>query len=179
MDLRPLYARFLPHVRPGGLILDAGCGSGRDALAFRQAGFRVEAFDASPQMARQAALLLGQEVPVLCFEGVAWQERFDGIWACASLLHVAPADLPDVLRRLQRALRPGGVMFFNFKYGQGQRHSPDGRRFTDMDEAGVRALLDALPELSCLDMRTGEDDRAAELRERWIQVLGRRIPSSD
>lgn len=157
MDLRPLYARFLPHVRPGGLILDAGCGSGRDALAFRQAGFRVEAFDASPQMARQAALLLGQEVPVLCFEDVAWQERFDGIWACASLLHVAPADLPDVLRRLQRALRPGGVMFFNFKYGQGQRHSPDGRRFTDMDEAGVRALLDALPELSCLDMRTGED----------------------
>lgn len=112
MDLRPLYARFLPHVRPGGLILDAGCGSGRDALAFRQAGFRVEAFDASPQMARQAALLLGQEVPVLCFEDVAWQERFDGIWACASLLHVAPADLPDVLRRLQRALRPGGVMFF-------------------------------------------------------------------
>lgn len=145
MDLRPLYARFLPHVRPGGLILDAGCGSGRDALAFRQAGFRVEAFDASPQMARQAALLLGQEVPVLCFEDVAWQERFDGIWACASLLHVAPADLPDVLRRLQRALRPGGVMFFNFKYGQGQRHSPDGRRFTDMDEAGVRALLGALP----------------------------------
>ena len=123
MDLRPLYARFLPHVRPGGLILDAGCGSGRDALAFRQAGFRVEAFDASPQMARQAALLLGQEVPVLCFEDVAWQERFDGIWACASLLHVAPADLPDVLRRLQRALRPGGVMFFNFKYGQGQRQA--------------------------------------------------------
>lgn len=110
---------------------------------------------------------------------VVWQERFDGIWACASLLHVAPADLPDVLRRLQRALRPGGVMFFNFKYGQGQRHSPDGRRFTDMDEAAVRDLLETLPGLVCLDMRTGEDDRAAELRERWIQVLVRRIPSSD
>ena len=72
MDLRPLYARFLPHVRPGGRILDAGCGSGRDALAFRQAGFRVEAFDASPQMARQAALLLGQDVPFfslkLCYD---------------------------------------------------------------------------------------------------------------
>ena len=94
---------------------------------------------------RQAALLLGQDVPVLCFEEVVWQERFDGIWACASLLHVAPAICPDVLRRLQRALRPGGVMFFNFKYGQGQRHSPDGRRFTDMDEAAVRDLLETLP----------------------------------
>ena len=52
-------------------------------------------------------------MPVLCFEDVAWQDRFDGIWACASLLHVAPADLPDALRRLQRALRPGGVLAMN------------------------------------------------------------------
>lgn len=70
-------------------------------------------------------------------------------------------------------------MFFNFKYGQGLRRSLDGRRFTDMDEAGVRGLLEELPGLVCLEMTTGEDDRAAELRERWIQVLVRRAPSSD
>src|SRR3712207_7267921 len=44
------HDRFLRRVRPGGRILDAGCGTGRDALAFVQRGFEVVAFDASAEM---------------------------------------------------------------------------------------------------------------------------------
>lgn len=62
VDMAPLYARFLPHVPAGGLILDVGCGSGRDALAFAQRGYRVTAFDASPEVARLAAQHTGLPV---------------------------------------------------------------------------------------------------------------------
>ncbi len=46
LDMSALYDQFLPHVPAGGLILDAGCGSGRDAKRFAEMGFRVEAIDA-------------------------------------------------------------------------------------------------------------------------------------
>lgn len=68
VDMAPLYARFLPHVPAGGLILDAGCGSGRDALAFLQQGYAVEAFDASPELAQLASQHAGIPVKVMRFQ---------------------------------------------------------------------------------------------------------------
>lgn len=53
VDMSSLRGRFLAHVPAGGLILDAGCGSGRDSKAFLDAGFRVRAFDASSELARR------------------------------------------------------------------------------------------------------------------------------
>ena len=50
VDMTSLYAPFIGAIEPNGLILDAGCGSGRDAKAFADMGYRVEAFDASPAM---------------------------------------------------------------------------------------------------------------------------------
>ena len=47
VDMSPLYARFLEGLPPNAHILDAGCGSGRDAKAFCRIGFRVTAFDAN------------------------------------------------------------------------------------------------------------------------------------
>jgi len=105
VDLGPLYGRFLANVPPGGALLDAGCGSGRDVRRFRAVGYRVEAFDASAAMAALASEYLGLPAAVRRFQEVDWQGRFDGVWACASLLHVLPAELPDVLRRLINPLR--------------------------------------------------------------------------
>mgnify|MGYP000616868000 CR=1 FL=1 len=55
VDMTSLYAPFIGAIEPNGLILDAGCGSGRDAKAFADMGYRVEAFDASPAMVERAA----------------------------------------------------------------------------------------------------------------------------
>ncbi len=100
VDMTALHDRFLSHIQSNGLILDAGCGSGRDAKAFLARGFRVAAFDASPRLAQLAAEHLGQAVAVQTFTDVAERDCYDGIWACASLLHL--------LRRLTRPtqLRP-------------------------------------------------------------------------
>jgi 2-polyprenyl-3-methyl-5-hydroxy-6-metoxy-1,4-benzoquinol methylase len=98
VDMAPLYARFMPLLPPGAHVLDAGCGSGRDALAFRRMGFAVEAFDASPELAALAQGHTGLPVQVMSFQqmadamGNAWHARFDGILACASLLHVPETE---------------------------------------------------------------------------------------
>ncbi len=165
-----LYARFLPQIPPGGHILDAGCGSGRDTLAFLQAGYRVTAFDASPTLAALAERLTGQPVQVLRFQDLAWQRGFDGIWACASLLHVPAADLPEALGRLALALRPGGVLYASFKYGQDSREHR-GRRFTDLDEARLRTLLGQVPGLTERETWVTEDLRPGRAAERWLNTL--------
>ncbi len=119
VDMTPLYRRFLSLLRDQAQILDAGCGSGRDARAFADLGHHVTAFDASPALVALAETQLGQPVQCLRFQDIAWQEQFDGIWACASLLHVPAAELPEVMQRLCKALKPGGVLYGG-KRGQAQ-----------------------------------------------------------
>lgn len=97
VDMTALHERFLSHISPDGLVLDAGCGSGRDAKAFLERGYRVAAFDASPRLAQLASEYLGQAVAVHTFTEVAEQDCYDGIWACASLLHLSRAEMPAAL----------------------------------------------------------------------------------
>ena len=170
VSMDSLYARFLPHIPPGGYILDAGCGSGRDTLAFLQKGYHVTAFDAAPTLAALAERHTGQPVQVLRFQDLAWRREFDGIWACASLLHVPAADLPEALGRLALALRLGGVLYASFKYGRGEREH-GGRRFTDIDEAGLRALLAQVPGLTELETWVTEDLRPGRAAEPWLNTL--------
>ncbi len=178
VDMAPLYARFLARVPPGGHILDAGCGSGRDALAFRKLGYAVTAFEASPTLARLASDYCGMPVEVRRFQEVDWEGRFDGIWACASLLHVPMAELPEVLGRLGRALKPDGVLYASFKYGAGEREH-GGRRFTDLDEAGLADLLLMVPGFRVLETWATGDRRPGREDERWLNaIVARGSPTS-
>jgi SAM-dependent methyltransferase len=177
VDMAPLYARFLDHVPLGGQILDAGCGSGRDALAFRSLGYAVIAFEASPKLARLASEHCGIPVEVRRFQEFDWEDRFDGIWACASLLHVPMAELPEVLERLGRALKPDGVLYASFKYGAGEREH-GGRRFTDLDEAGLAALVEVVPAFAVVETWVTGDRREGREGERWLNaVVARGSPS--
>ena len=102
--------KFEKYVVPGGRILDAGCGSGRDSRAFIRQGFSVVAFDASKEMCRMASKLIGQEVWQMKFDEISFDEEFDGIWACASLLHVPYEELPKTLKQLYKALGNGDII---------------------------------------------------------------------
>jgi SAM-dependent methyltransferase len=173
VDMTPLYRRFLSLQRDQAQILDAGCGSGRDARAFADLGHRVTAFDASPALIALAETRLGQSVQCLRFQDITWQEQFDGIWACASLLHVPAAELPDVMQRLCMALKPRGILYASFKYGSGEREH-HGRGFTDLDESGLAALLRRVPELEEVETWTTGDLRPGREAERWLNTLLRR-----
>src|SRR5690625_3014932 len=116
-DMREIRRHFL-SVLPGAdvapvRILDAGSGSGRDALAFRLLKYDVEAFDASPAMVAATREYAGVPTRQMLFEDFAWEHPFEGIWACASLLHVAEADLPQALHRLAARLVGGGALYLS------------------------------------------------------------------
>ena len=142
-DMQDLRDRFLKYVRPGGAILDAGCGSGRDAKAFTEAGYAVTAFDAAAEMVRLARLHTGLPVHHMTFEQMDWLDQFDGIWASACLLHVARHDLPETFSRCAHALAARGAWCLSMKHGNTTREL-DGRIFTDVTETEMRDLLEAV-----------------------------------
>lgn len=129
VDMNRGRAKFLELVPQGGRILDAGCGSGRDSAAFQAAGYRVTAIDASPEMVRNARLR-GVPAKNKSFQDIDEVGVYDGIWACASLLHVPRIEIVGVLLRLKRALRCQGILYVTLKYGTGESLAPDGRFFS-------------------------------------------------
>jgi superfamily II DNA or RNA helicase/HKD family nuclease/SOS-response transcriptional repressor LexA len=175
VDMAALRQRFVANLRPGAHILDAGCGSGRDAKAFALAGFKVSAFDASPELACLASAHCGFEVTVRRFEDVDEVEVFDGIWCCASLLHVPISAIPTTLDRLWCALRPGGTLYVSFKDGNGERDH-GGRRFTDANEATLRQWFSRFTDVYQIDVWLSADQRPDRI-ERWINALVTRKPA--
>lgn len=169
VDMGPLYTPFLERILQGGLILDAGCGSGRDSKAFLQQGYQVEAFDATAEMAKLASQHTGLSVKQKTFSDVDAVNRYDGIWCCASLLHVSAAELPDATAKLARALKPGGIWYVSFKYGDGERVK-DSRRFTDLNEQGLHALLAGLADITLVSHWITEDKRP-DRSEMWLNAL--------
>lgn len=171
-----LHGRFIAHVPPGGAVLDAGCGSGRDALAFREAGYAVSAFDGSARLAEMAAMTTGLPVRHLTFAEMDWSEAFDGVWACATLLHLTPGELPAALGNIRRALKPGGAFFCSFKEGENERLA-NGRYFHDVTLERLRELLVAAG-FEPLDLWDSDDVRPGRAGERWVSAVSRR-PMAD
>jgi SAM-dependent methyltransferase len=174
VDMVPLYQRFLPLLPPHAHILDAGCGSGRDSRYFLDQRFAVTAMDASQELAQLAQSLLQQAVTVCRFDEFQASKPLDAIWACASLLHVPLAELPAVMAHLTAQLKARGIFYCSFKYGSGQV-SRDGRTFTNLDEAGLDALLHSLPlqtvPLRIIDIWQTGDLRPGRESERWLNVV--------
>lgn len=169
VDMASLYAPFLERIPAGGRILDAGCGSGRDSKALLQQGYAVEAFDATAEMVALATQHTGLPVRQITFSDVDVTARYDGIWCCASLLHVRMQALPEAMERLAQALKPDGVWYVSFKYGDGERIK-EGRHFTDLNEHALEALLTPLTDITLIRHWITEDKRP-ERTEMWLNAL--------
>lgn len=170
VDMTALYERFVPYLSAGCSVLDAGCGSGRDAKFFQSLGCKVAAFDASPELAALASEYLGVKVAVQTFQSFAALAQYDAIWCCASLLHVPKAELNDVMQRLARALKAQGVIYMSFKYGD-QERVKDGRFFCDQTEQTITSYL---ADFEICEVWVTGDQRANRGAEKWLNVIARK-----
>ncbi|OUS68839.1 SAM-dependent methyltransferase [Pseudoalteromonas sp. A601] len=175
VDMSALYAEFLPLIPKHGHIIDAGCGSARDAAYFKQQGFTVSAFDASAELAKLASDYLKQPVEVKTFQQLDCSNQYDGIWCCASLLHVPKNELPQVFLNLQHALKPNGVLYVSFKYGDTEREH-NGREFTDLNEEGLTSLITHHTELKIIKQWQSVDQRPGRESEVWLNALIKAVP---
>ena len=171
VDMSALHERFLKHLKPNSRILDAGCGSGRDSLAFKKMGHRVVAFDASPEMVAIASKNLSQSVLHCTFQEISFREEFDAVWACASLIHVPKKELPAALGKLVSALVPGGIPYASFKHGNGERLADDGRFFTDLNEESLQELVAQCSGIEFIDVWTTNDCRPGRTDEMWVNII--------
>ena len=173
-DMSDMRSRFMNQLQPGAYILDLGCGSGRDAKAFLDAGYRVDAVDGSSELCRMASEYTGIPVRQMLFQDLDSVEIYDGIWACASILHLPKGELQEVLFRTLRALKPGGILYTSFKYGsfEGLRN---GRYFTDFTEEILTAFWSEIKGLCIIDTWITGDVRPGREEERWINLLARRV----
>jgi len=172
VDMSLWRDKFESYIIDGGRVLDAGCGSGRDSKAFIMHGFSVVAFDASTEMCKAASELIGQEVWQMKFGEIAFDAEFDGIWACASLLHVSYDELPDIMQKLHKALKAKGAIYMSFKYGEG-RMTKGERTFSNFSENTLEKLLNEtgfeVKECGITgDVREGRGD------EKWVNVIAKK-----
>ena len=169
VEFGALQHEFVRRLPEGGRILDLGCGSGRDSLAFLKVGFAVDAVDGSAEMVKAASELTGHKVEHATFADFEPKGGYDGIWSCSSLLHVPVAELPSIVAKYAAAHKPDIPFYIIFTRG-----APDGMRnghwFTDLDESAFRNLVAEVPELRIDRIDVTSDVRPDRGNEKWLNA---------
>lgn len=169
-DVSPQRDRFLSFLKESASILDFGCGSGRDTKAFLERGYKIEAIDGSIELCKTASEYTGIEVKNMLFQELNDVEKYDGIWACSSILHISKADLKSVLKKMATALKDDGVIYTSFKYGdfEGERN---GRYFSDFTEESFREYISDCSDVSIVDSWITGDVRPGRGEEKWLNLI--------
>ena len=168
LDMTRSYRPFLKHLKPGAKILMPVVVPDAKSL-LQTPRLEVTAFDASKELVALSAKLLDQEVLLMRFEDLTLPDQYDGIWACASLLHVDKEKLAEVLRNLTAHLKDGGIFYMSFKYGEGERWI-DGRYFHNLNETDLERIIQQVPGLRIREVFVSDDVRAEKNHECWLNA---------
>lgn len=167
-DMSEQYRFFEKYLKSGGTILDVGFGSGRDSLYFKNKGYEVYSIDPEEEFVKHGRELGLTNVYQLKAEEMVFENMFDGIWACASLLHVPSNSLRNVFEKCSISLKDNGVMYVSFKYGdfEGIRN---GRFYLDLNEQSLQNYLSGTS-LRIVELSITEDARP-DRKEKWLNAI--------
>jgi SAM-dependent methyltransferase len=170
LDVSDLIEPFTSYLEEGASVLDLGCGSGRDSLTFLEMGYDVTALDGSEEMCSLAGIHTDLDVLHMQYDDLDFEEVFDGIWACASLVHLEKEDLPGILRKISKALKPGGIFYMSVHKGnfEGIRHQ---RYFSEYTELELEQIISQFSELKILDIWQTDDVRQKKDDQQWLNLL--------
>lgn len=171
-DMTIQYNFFEKELNNAKVIMDLGFGSGRDSLYFMSKGYEVYAIDPTLAFCDNAKKLGIKNVYNLYAQDIEFENMFDGIWACASLLHIPSSELNLVFKKCSKALKNNGIMYVSFKYGsfEGDRN---GRFFLDLDEEVLKKYL-VDTNLTIIDTLITEDVRP-DKTTKWLNVILRKF----
>lgn len=170
VDFKEAQDKFLSRLRPGDHVLDFGCGSGRDTRYFLEAGLQVSATDGSEELCKLASKYTGIQVKQMLFQELNDREKYDGIWACSSILHLPKDELKQVFIKMAAALKANGIIYASFKYGEfeGERN---GRYFTDFTAEGFEEFMQAVEQLKLEEYWITGDVRPGRGEEKWLSLI--------
>lgn len=173
VDFKATQDKFINKLPAKGYILDFGCGSGRDTKYFLAKDFNVDAIDGSIEFCKIASEYTNIKVRHMYFNELSVVNKYDGIWACSSILHLSLDDLVDVFKRMSKALKDEGIIYTSFKYGDfsGERN---GRFFTDMTEDSFAKLIANVENLKVEEQWITADVRPQRGNEKWLNLILRK-----
>ena len=170
VDFTSTYNRFLKYIPEHGSIIDMGCGSGRDVSAFARMGYEAVGLDASEKLAEIAMKESGESVIIADMSSWVADEPFDGIWCCASLLHLQDEELRSVVANFEKNLKPGGAIFISVKSGIETGVDEKGRYMRNFTEKELEDLL-TFANISVTEKWETKDKLARE-DFYWINMIG-------
>lgn len=173
LDTSDLHKEFTKGIPAGGKILDAGCGSGRDLIAFKNLGFNVQGMDASKELVEIAKNNSGVKVEHKDFSEISWKGEFDGVWCMASLLHLNKEELKSTLLKIADSMKEGGKIYASFKSGEGESSDPKGRFFSYYTIPELSKIIEDSKLFGDVKLYHGADKQGREDTQ-WINMLAKR-----
>ena len=174
-DMSEQYKRFLPLLREYARILDVGSGSGRDACYFQKKGYQVTALEPSKNLCREIRCREIRKVfsgEIVCSDIQSYQpdQRYDGIWACASFLHLQEKEVLSFFEKINLYLNEKGIVYLSGKNGITIGKAADGRYFLEFTEQLVGKIL-AVNDRMKLEELWYTEDVSGRKGFRWMNVV--------
>ena len=173
-DMSEQYKRFLPLVREQARILDVGSGSGRDACYFQKKGYQVTALEPSKNLCREIRKVFSGKIVCSDIQSYQPEQRFDGIWACASFLHLQEKEVLSFFEKINLCLNDNGIIYLSGKNGIPTGEAADGRFFLEFTERLIDKIL-VVNERSKLDQLWYTEDVSRRKNFRWMNIILRKV----
>lgn len=178
LSMEMVLNKFTELINEGSSILDLGCGSGRDSLYFIEKGFDITALDASKELCELAEIHIGQDVLNMRYEEMEFEDVFDGVWACAALVHEKEPELSNILKKIIMAMKEGGYLYMSFKYGDFEGIHGE-RYFKYFKTKSLKELVVKFKELEIIDIFKTPDIREERENQLWINIILKKVKEEE